>query len=269
MPYFNSNGNKLYYRIEGSGPPIILIPGLATNHRGWGLQFIELKKSFTLQSIDNRGFGKSDRTIEKFSIKDLALDIGNLLKATGFEKVHLIGSSMGALIALEYALENPENVTSLVLASVPIHESLDRFEKFYKDLRFALEKYTEEAFSQKLASYIFSTNFLSDEMFNVLNGFAGKSTVEYRPKAILSQLQAIAKWLELRKWERGCKKPCLFIFGSNDRLVPHGGSSNYLCRFFENAKTVVIQNAGHAMHIENPHEFNKTVFKFLDSIEHS
>ena len=120
MPFFKSSRSTLYYKTIGSGPPVVLISGLATHHRSWGLQFVDLKRWFELIAIDNRGIGKSDGSTEELTIEDMASDIDALLTVVGIEKVHLMGSSMGGMIALEYASINPKRVSSLILSSLPI-----------------------------------------------------------------------------------------------------------------------------------------------------
>jgi len=269
VPYFNSGGNKLYYRDIGSGPPVILISGLAANHRGWGLQFLDLKKSFRLIALDNRGFGKSKGVFENIAIEDLALDIGNLMEVVGLEKANIIGSSMGGLVALEFALKNQKKVSSLVLTSTPIHKSLTPcFEEFFKSLKpTLLAENQKELFLQTLSSYVFSSSFLSDERYKLIAEFSGRSSIEYHPKVIFPQLRAIDKWLKLKKWKEKCEVPCLFVFGTDDKLISYEGNSNFFYEYFAKSEVKIIEDAGHAVHIEKPKEFNKVIREFLKSLE--
>ena len=263
MPYFKSNKSKLYYRTIGSGPPVVLISGLAANHRSWGLQFLDLKKWFKLIAIDNRGIGKSGGGTVELSIEDMASDIDALLTMVGIEKVHLMGSSMGAMIALEYASINPERVQSLILSSLPIQKPSGTFETFVSYLTSTLQNGSRETFLQTLASYLFSSNFLRDEQFEIIADFLAKSPIDHRPETIFCQLLAIRKWLGSRKWEQGCKCPCLIVSGSEDKLVPPETIIEAAFKIFPHAIRKIIQGAGHAVHIEKSKEFNKIVCDFL------
>jgi len=265
LPYFKSTQGYLYYKTIGSGPPVVLISGLAAHHRSWGLQLVELKKWFKLIAIDNRGIGKSDGVTKGLTIGDMAADIDALLTVVGAEKVHLVGSSMGGMVALEYAQTNPKRVSSLVLSSLPIQESFGPFETFVSALTPTLEKNCPESFFQMLASYLFSSGFLKNERFGLIADFFVKRPIDYRPETIFWQLRATHKWLESRKWGQGAKCPCLIILGSEDRLVPQETTFESAYKFFPHATIKIIQGAGHAAHIEKPHEFNKIVYDFLQS----
>ena len=263
LPYFESNRSKLYYRTIGSGPPVVLISGLASHHRSWGLQFIDLKKWFKLIAIDNRGVGKSDGRTEELTIEDMASDIDALLTMVGVEKVNLIGSSMGGMIALEYASINSKRISSLILSSLPIQKPSGPLETFVSDLNLALQNGCPESFFKTLASYLFTSDFLRDEQFGIMADFFAKSPGDYCPETIFWQLHAIRKWLGSKKLEQRCECPCLIVSGSEDKLVPPETTVEAAFRIFPHATRKIIQGAGHAVHIEKSKEFNKIVCDFL------
>jgi pimeloyl-ACP methyl ester carboxylesterase len=266
MPFLTINHNKFYYKITGSGAPVVFISGLAAQHQSWGLQFIYLKKWFRLISIDNRGTGKSNFEITHLSIDDMVLDIDALLNAIDVDKVHLVGFSMGGMVALEYASKNPARVSSLILSSLPIEQPREIFESLAEDLSTAfLQNKNTNAVFNMLSSYLFSYDFLKRRQFEIMEDWVNKNPVEHKKETTLLQLDAIGKWLALRRWEKGCNCPCLMIFGSNDRLIPLGTAIEGVLKNFPHAESKIIEGSGHAIHIEKADEFNKIIFDFLMS----
>lgn len=243
--------------------PVVLISGLAANRRSWELQLVDLKKYFQLIAIDNRGIGKSEGTLDGLTIEDMAADVGELLSTLNVERVHLIGSSMGGIIALEYAAKNPEKVRSLILSSLPILENLEFFEIFAGKLKLALAEGDPKNLFQTLASMQFSANFLNDKRYEILAGLFERYPPAYPLKTISLQINAIKEWHKSKNWAAGCACPCMIIFGSEDKFVPVKEAMGLISRTFPHAIKKVIQGAGHAVHIEKPKEFNKIVCDFL------
>ena len=186
-----------------------------------------------------------------------------LLSTLNVERVHLIGSSMGAIIALEYAAKNPEKVCSLVLSSLPILENLGFFEIFAGKLKLALAEGDPGNLFETLASIQFSSDFLNDKRYEILAGLFERYPPAYPPKTISLQINAINEWRKLKNWTAGCTCPCMAVFGSEDKLIPVKEVMNLVSKTFPHAIKKVIQGAGHASHIEKPKEFNKIVCNFL------
>jgi pimeloyl-ACP methyl ester carboxylesterase len=110
------DGHRLYYRTQGSGPPVLGIPGFGGNVREWDEAFAHLRGQFTLTVADPLGSGLSDRPWEAdYSHPAQARRLFALLDALEVECVHLIGHSWGANIAVHMALAHPERVQRLVL----------------------------------------------------------------------------------------------------------------------------------------------------------
>jgi 3-oxoadipate enol-lactonase len=108
---------SLHYVEEGRGFPVLLIHGLAGDHRAWTPQIEDLKGRHRVLAFDNRGAGKSTQVDEPVTTLDLARDTLGLMDAAGVRKAHIVARSMGGAIAQHVALLSPERVQSLVLCS--------------------------------------------------------------------------------------------------------------------------------------------------------
>jgi 3-oxoadipate enol-lactonase len=116
MPVIDAGDVQLSYERSGSGPPLLLIMGLSGTFLHWGEPFLNgLRGDFDTIVYDHRGVGASSRLEFPFTIADLAQDAAGLLAALEVESAHVMGISMGSMIAQELALGHPELVRTLTL----------------------------------------------------------------------------------------------------------------------------------------------------------
>ncbi|MGA7704847.1 MAG: alpha/beta hydrolase [Solirubrobacteraceae bacterium] len=116
MPLAKAGQIELSYDRAGEGPPLLLIMGMSGTKHHWGERVLErLRGNFETIVYDHRDAGDSTRTGEPFTIVDLAGDATGLLDALGIESAHVMGISMGGMVAQELALAEPERIASLTL----------------------------------------------------------------------------------------------------------------------------------------------------------
>lgn len=116
MPLAVVDGRPIQYVRRGSGEPLLLIQGLSGTHASWGEPFLGLLEiGLDLIAYDHRGIGDSGAIDGPFTIADLAGDAAGLLDALGIERAHVLGISMGGMVAQELALGHPERVRTLTL----------------------------------------------------------------------------------------------------------------------------------------------------------
>lgn len=107
---------KMGYRVFGKGDPLLLVMGFAGTMDIWDTALVrELAKEHTVIIYDNRGIGSSSAGAEEITIKGMADDAAVLIDVLGYDKVHVMGWSMGGLIAQELALNHPQKVNKLIL----------------------------------------------------------------------------------------------------------------------------------------------------------
>jgi aminoacrylate hydrolase len=119
VPTLERPDTAIHYEVEGSGPPVLLIQGVGVIGAGWRPQVEGLRDRFTLCAFDNRGIGRSAALTQPTSIEAMAGDALALLDALGWERAHVVGHSMGGLIAEQLALDAPSRVQSLALLCTP------------------------------------------------------------------------------------------------------------------------------------------------------
>lgn len=109
-------GREFHYERGGSGEPLLLVQGMSGTHVSWGETFRgALEESFDVVAFDNRGIGLSAPVDGPFTIVEMAADTVGLLEALGIESAHVVGISMGGMIAQELALAEPGRLRSLTL----------------------------------------------------------------------------------------------------------------------------------------------------------
>jgi len=116
MPLAKAGQIELSYDRAGEGPPLLLIMGMSGTKHHWGERVLErLQRDFETIVYDHRDAGDSTRTGEPFTIAELAADAVGLLDALGLDSAHVMGISMGGMVAQELALAHPEKIASLTL----------------------------------------------------------------------------------------------------------------------------------------------------------
>jgi pimeloyl-ACP methyl ester carboxylesterase len=118
MPYARCGQTTIYYEVRGtSGPPLVLIRGFASSLHTWNGVDAELARDHVTVVLDNRGVGRSDVPKGRYTTATMADDVTRVLDAAGLGPVHVLGTSLGGMIAQQLALRHPTRVRSLVLAA--------------------------------------------------------------------------------------------------------------------------------------------------------
>ena len=107
---------KIAWERHGSGPPLLLIHGLGYARWGWEPVVEPLARSFDVLLFDNRGIGESDAPPGPYTAAQMASDALQVLDEADVERAHVLGTSLGGMVAQELALAHPARVDKLVLA---------------------------------------------------------------------------------------------------------------------------------------------------------
>lgn len=118
MPHvqtYEFEGCRLAYRIDGTGPPLVMIQGVGAHGIAYNPQVEILQAGYTCLTFDNRGIGASQPVGKTLTVHQMAADTLALMDHLGWQSAHIVGHSLGGLIALELALTAKSRVRSLTL----------------------------------------------------------------------------------------------------------------------------------------------------------
>jgi len=249
------------YKIDGSGPPVVLIPGFASKINSWGFQYRWLKRFFKVITVENRAglSGSADATA---AMTHAASELEKLLRSLAVENPVLVGSSMGGMIALEFIRQYPEKSGGLVLASFPFEHS-PLFQDLADDLAAMADDADESLFFEKLIPLFFSSSFIEQDRFRIFAEFFRANGTSFSKTILRAQLKAAFSWRYLENWMEICSCPCLMIYGSDDQVVLKESVHRTVSAKFRPSELKIIQGAGHAVHIEKFQEFNGILYDFL------
>ena len=113
-----TDGFRIHYEVTGprGGTPVLMIQGLGVDMRGWALQRPRFARAHRVVAFDNRGVGRSDAPPGPYDLEQMARDAIACLDAEGIDSAHVMGASMGGVIAQIIGVRFPERVRSLTLA---------------------------------------------------------------------------------------------------------------------------------------------------------
>ena len=129
-----ANGQRIHYVREGEGPPVVLLHGWPQTWYMWRKIIPALADHYTVLAPDLRGFGQSSKPLDGYDKRTVAVDIRELVRGLGFERVALVGHDMGGPTAYAYACAHPEEVTRLAILDVAITIDPAEQNEYYKRL---------------------------------------------------------------------------------------------------------------------------------------
>jgi len=268
---------ELYYEEHGSGDPLLLVMGLAADSQAWMFQLPELSKKYRTVVFDNRGVGRSSKPLGPYTTAAMADDAVGLLDVLGIERAHVVGVSMGGMIAQEIALRHPERVRGLVLACTYGDPGDDIAQirsgmvtrlggSTAADGSLAIDAMSIDPMSmfQELMPRVFNPDYLQRELPTLIQIFSGAMQWGISMEAILAQVQATVTH-DCSTRLASIASPTMVLSGDSDRLIPPSNSER-LAKRIPNAKLVFVKGGSHAFNFETPDVFNAHVLEFLDSV---
>lgn len=266
MPRVGANGIDIYYEEHGEGEPLLLIMGWGGNAASWLPQVPGLAERFRVITFDNRGVGRTDAPDGPYSVRNMARDAAGLLDTLGIEKAHVMGISMGGMIAQALAIEHPERVDALVLGctspggnqSAGFDELRENIDSFYESteqdslnlgwfMEFMRMLWTEGALAR-------AETHLQDFVL---------SLIRYPPTTHGLQHQATAvSEHDVYEQLSHIEQPTLVITGDDDPLI-HPDNSTILAERIPRAELQVFAGLKHAFHLERPDLVNPMIIDFI------
>ena len=263
MPYFNNENVKIYYEIEGEGPPVVMIHGFASNLEiNWKqANWVKvLKDNYRLILMDCRGHGKSDKPHEDSNYgQKMTDDVIKLMDHLSIEKANFLGYSMGAYMTFRLLLSRPELFISAILGGFVL--------SFIQDEK-ARSIYRENTMRRVEAFRAESIDDVKDPMARAFRQFAelGGNDLKALAAVTAGLLQERSEIMEspkqLKETLKKIETPVMTVVASNE-LIP--GDKTLIAQIVPNACHFQIQGKDHLTVVPDP-KFHMVVKAFLGYI---
>jgi pimeloyl-ACP methyl ester carboxylesterase len=264
------SGIALTYIEQGRGETMILLHGGQGDYRSWAPQLDVLSRHFRVISYSRRyNFpNRNEPAVANHSAAIEAADLAALIVALHLKRVHLIGTSLGAATALEYAVHHPTAVRSLVLAEPALHS-------WIRDSVATADVFTQfMSVIQEPAAIAFRSGNDTAGMRAFVDGFAGTARFDRLDPAIRASIMQNAGAMKAMALSTDpypavptapisrLRIPVLIITGANTIAI-HRLVDDELIQLLPRARAVTIPDAGHGSPRENPTAFNVALMTFL------
>lgn len=261
-----ADGIRIAYSTWGrrDGTPIVLVQGLGVDGRGWALQRGAFGRRHRCITPDNRGTGRSDAPPGPYDLGRMAEDVIAVLDDAGIERAHVVGASMGGVIAQIIGVLHPERVRSLTLACTACRHH-DWRKELLAEWGVDVERRGMSALFPDGMRWLIGSRL--QRRFGVFVNVLARVLVQTPPHAFAAQIDAIlAAPEDLRLELAAIAVPTLVITGSQDTLTPLGDAEE-LAELIPDARLYVLRGAAHGLMAETPNAFNETVLRFIDEVD--
>jgi 3-oxoadipate enol-lactonase len=259
MPYVESDGARIYWEERGSGEPLLMIMGLGYSLEMWGRVGPALAEHYRVVVFDNRGVGRSDVPPAPYSIAGMAADAATVMRAAGLERAHVLGVSMGGMIAQEFALAYPERVHSLLLGCTSFGgpRAVSAKPEVIAIL-FARATMEAEAAIRAMVPYIYAAGTPRERIEEDL---AVRRRTLPTTEGYMAQVMAVMAWSSDDRLS-AISAPTLVIHGATDELVPPQ-NANLIAERIAGAELVILPSASHIYFTDQPEASMNATLTFL------
>jgi 3-oxoadipate enol-lactonase len=263
-----SDGARLHYEVTGrpGGDPVLMIQGLGADKNGWNLQRWALGFRYRVIALDNRGAGRSDQPFGTYTLEQMADDAVTVLTQAGYDSAHVVGASMGGVIAQLVALQHPQRVRSLTLACTAC-----RNHDWRRDLVSGWAATASErgmgAMTREAARWVIGPR--SWRRLAPAVTWLGPMRAHQPSHGFVSQVRAILNADDTATHDLSrITVPTLVIVGNQDVLTTRGDAEE-LAERIPTAELVVISGAAHGLMVEHGTTFNRILLDFLRRVRAS
>lgn len=265
MPTTKVGSHTAYYDDCGKGHPLLFLTGLGGSRFGWWKQIDPFAARFRVINMDNRDGGDSAPGTGPYSVADMAEDTAGVIQNLKLGPTHIVGISMGGMIAQELAIRHPDLVDKMVLASTTAGGP------------------SNVNPAPEIAAMLMrgAGEDLETRVRKTYPLIAGPGYMAAHPEDLDHIVQtAVAKPMSLESYQRqlgACvdhmtkgaadrlaqiSAPTLVVHGDSDPLIPYP-NGQYLAAHIKGARLITYQGVGHLTMIEAADKFNRDVMQFL------
>lgn len=260
MPIANVNGVAIAYVDEGQGDPLLLLHGLGVSRADWAPQIDHFCREWRVIAPDFRGHGDSAKPDGDYSVPIHAADVIALMDQLGIESAHVVGLSMGGMVAFQMATDAPSRLRSMTIVNSGPALPNDSFaaKKMLWTRLLSIHLFGMNAYARKVAENMFP----GEGREKLIELFAAQ--IASNPKRIyLKNLKSLFGWSVLDRLA-GITTPTLMLTG--DRDYSPISTKQAVVTAMQNARLVVIADSGHGTPIEKPYETNEAIETFIRDV---
>lgn len=278
--YIETNGIKLHVVQQGpeEGQLVILLHGFPEFWYGWSNQMSYLAaKGFRVWAPDQRGYNLSDKPkkVSDYRMDQLSADVASLIKASGKEKVILVGHDWGGIVAWRVAREYPELLHKLIILNAP-HELAMSKQLLQHPLQILKSSYIAffqlrgipekifgmsnwKAVEKALVSSSRKGTFSEEELQNYRTAWSQPGAM----RSMINWYRALVANYTSSDVPSRVTVPTFLIWGAKDQFLGSELASKSL-EFCENGRGVLLGEATHWVHHEEPERVNQLILDFID-----
>lgn len=260
MAFATVDGSQFYYDIVGSGPPLILVTGLAGVSSYWDPNVEALARHFTVIRYDHRGTGRSVRSECEYSIELLTDDLIGLMDVLDIDCASLVGHSTGGAIGQILAAKRPARVDRMVLYGS--WSTLCQQMRLCMEMRLnLLDAYGIEAYHKASPLFLYPPRFICDHWPTLESGIEAAITHSTSKSILGARADAVIRH-DGSPYLPMISAPSLVLVARDDILTPLNASEE-LARGIPGATLQVLPYGAHAASVCEPEAFNHAVLSFL------
>ncbi|MGA7877205.1 MAG: alpha/beta hydrolase [Desulfoferrobacter sp.] len=260
MPKLKVHDVDLYYESTGRGQPLLFIHGLGSSLRDWERQVPFFSRNHQVITLDVRGHGRSDKPLGRYSIQLFAADIAELIRLLGLAPVHIVGISMGGMIAFQMAVSKPELLKSLVVVNSGPEFVLHGIRQ---KLPFLWRRLIVRFMGMRKLGEILGKRLFPKPSQESLRRLIAERWAQNDRKTYLNSLRALNGWSVTNRLE-DIRCPTLILTAEQD-YTPPAYKEAYAARI-PLARVLAIPDSRHLTPLDQPDAFNHALEAFLSSI---
>lgn len=253
------NGVQLEYVEQGSAPgvPVIFLHGITDSWHSYELVLPYLPQAIHAFAVSLRGHGNSDRSVDDYSIASMATDVSMLVAQLGLGPVVIAGHSMGGVVAQQFALDYPELTKALVIissdASLTSNPGLPEFTQEIYKLTDPIDRKFMDDFQRATLNKPINPSYLDTLVSESMK----------LPAAVLKKVWKGMIGIDHTSRLSKLRQPVLICWGDKDAFIFKDDQDNLL-KHLPQAKFIVYEGTGHALHWEEPKRFANDLMQFLE-----
>ena len=264
MEHASINQVDLAYQLRGSGDPVVMIHGAQGDQTMFNDLATKFAADYRVLTFDQRGSGLSAKPDMDYTMAMLADDTAALMDHVGFAKAHIVGVSMGGMVALEFVLRHPGKSRSVVLGCTsPGGPKAVRIGGSAFAAAYSATPMSAEERGRALAEAAFTKGYIASHPEIIPAMIEARRQRPIDPVALDHRLKAV---LHHNVYDRlgEIKIPTLVITGRDDALVSWE-NSRLLADSISGAELVILEPAGHCFWLEQPQQSIEAIGAFLKS----